>query len=177
VDKKTVSKELKRDSERALKIKEQVKSAFAEVPYPGDSNIVQGSSLEAKEIESFLKGKHWEDITLESLRHNPPMDPSACLSFMTREAFHYYLPAFLIITIDWKHEADVIPEFTVRALCIPEIPESEREWHESRVANFTAAQRKAIKSVLEYVKQMYAGLPQEGLYDPSLVVIRYWSEK
>lgn len=172
-----MNKELKRNPGRALKIKEQVKSAFAGIPYPGDKNLVQGSSLEAKEIESFLKGKRWEDITLESLRSNPPMDPSACLSFMTREAFQYYLPAYLAITLDHKREADVIPEFTIRALSIPEIPASDRNRYESRLANFTTAQRKVIKSVLEYAREMYEGLSHADLYAPSLSTIQYWSEE
>lgn len=171
-----MNKELRRSPDKALKIKEQVKLAFAEVSYPGDKNLVHGSSLEAKEIENFLKGKHWEDVTLESLRSNPPMDPSACLSFMTREAFQYYLPAYLVITLDHKLEADVIPEFTIRALSIPEIPESNRVRYESRVATFTKAQRKAIRSVLEYVREMFEELSHAGLYAPSLSTIQYWSE-
>ena len=170
-----MNKELKRDPAKALKIKEQVKSAFAEVPYPGDKNIVQGSSLEAKEIEKFFKGKRWEDITLESLKSNPPMDPSAGLSFMTKEAFQYYLPAYLMITLDYKREADVIPEFTIRALCIPEIPERDRDWHQLRVANFTGPQRRAIKAVLEYVSELFEELPHAKLYAPKPVSIHYWS--
>ncbi|MGH7208827.1 MAG: DUF6714 family protein [Nitrospiraceae bacterium] len=171
-----MSKELKRNPAKALKLKEQVRSAFADVPYPGDKNIVQGSSLEAKEIESFFKGKRWEEITLESLKTNPPMDSSAGLSFMTKEAFQYYLPAYLMIAIDHKSEADVIPEFTIRALCIPEIPKPDRDRYHLRVENFTAAQRRAIKAVLEYVRELFEGLPHAKFYAPTLASIQYWSE-
>ena len=171
-----MSKELKRDPAKVLILKEQVKAAFAEVPYPGDGNIVQGSSLEAKEIESFFRGKRWEEITLENLNSNPPMDPSAGPSFMTEQAFHYYLPAYLMITIDSKPEADVIPEFTVHRLSIPEIAEAERSWYQSRVVRFTRAQRRAVKAVLEYVRDTYQGLPGGDLYSPTLSTIQYWSD-
>lgn len=167
---------MKRDPAKVLILKEQIRAAFAEVPYPGDENIVQGPSLEAKEIESFFRGKRWDEITLENLNGNPPMDPSAGPSFMTEQAFHYYLPAYLMITIDSKPEADVIPEFTVHRLSIPEIPEAERSWYRSRVARFTRTQRRAVKAVLEYVRDMFQGLPYADMASPTQSTIQYWSD-
>lgn len=169
-------RDFKRDPVKAAALKEHVKAAFSSVPYPGDENLIRGSSVEAQEIQEFFRGKRWEEITLEKLRGHPTMVSSDGPAFMTVEAFHYYLPAYLMIIIDKKPEADVIPEFIINTLSVTDAPEQRRKWYEARVARFTKAQRRAIKSVLEYVREMYEGLPHADLYAPSLSTIRYWSE-
>ena len=165
-----------RDPAKAAALKERIRAAFADASYPGDDNIAAGSSFEAQDVQEFFKGKHWEEITLHSLRHDYQGDPSACLNMMTPEAFRYYLPTYLFIAIDGQPESDVLPEFTVYALT----PSEERKghshnWFMQRVSVFNQAQRAAIKAFLESQPSLYEGKRDYGCA-PTEEAIQFWSD-
>jgi hypothetical protein len=90
----------------------RVRAAFDHVPYPGDNAIVPKKpyrDLESEEIAAFLKGKHWHELNVGMLRGEYDGDKSAILTFVTPEAFQFYLPGFLIMFLKEFDETDVIP--------------------------------------------------------------------
>jgi hypothetical protein len=68
----------------------RVRAAFAVVPYPGDDNIASAGALEPAAIAADLRGKDWRDLK------GVDFDYGSAPSFLTPEAFRYYLPALLL---------------------------------------------------------------------------------
>jgi len=84
-------------------VKEQIRSAFAHVEYPGDWCIRGGDEGEEPYlIERDFRGKtDWRLLDPEFIDQSPDGLGSA-LSFLSDEAFHFYLPAYLIADIDGR---------------------------------------------------------------------------
>ncbi len=96
---------------------DEIKRAFASVPYPGDSRLVydnSGSHLECNEVQAAFKGKEWESLSPEFL-----FEQRYSLSFFSHEAFNYYLPAFLIFVVNDFYNADDLSDNLVLALTLP----------------------------------------------------------
>ena len=87
------------------RVKEQIRVAFADVDYPGDW-CLRGSNEgdEPYRVERDFKGKaDWRTADPKFIDQSPDGLASA-LSFFSDEAFHFYLPAYLIADIDEKLE-------------------------------------------------------------------------
>ena len=70
-----------------------IRAAFENVPYPGDQNICPPSSRDDGEgVTELLRGKDWRSL--------PSKLPALCMWWMTPEAAHYYLPAYLLGSIE-----------------------------------------------------------------------------
>jgi hypothetical protein len=82
-------------------LKQRIHSAFAEVPYPGDTNL--RDSNEGQEpflLEQEFQGKHdWRTLSAELIDQAPDGFASA-LSFFSIAAFRFYLPAYLLADLD-----------------------------------------------------------------------------
>ena len=130
--------------------------SFADVQYPGDEKLVSdntGYHLECNQIKAAFKGRHWKEIPLELLRYH-----SEALFFFTPEAYRFYLPAYLIAGSLHYPDADRIPDSIVFSLLPPSDPQSIKiygEIAETRLKCLTQAQRKAVKSFLQFVKQQH----------------------
>ncbi|WP_310392381.1 DUF6714 family protein [Hymenobacter sp.] len=71
----------------------EITAAFQDEPYPGDLNIVYDNSgfhLECIEIREAFKGHLWQEVPDDVLSAE-----RTGLSFMSKEGFKYYLPAFM----------------------------------------------------------------------------------
>ena len=82
------------------KVAEQILSAFGSVQYPGDLCLRRSSEGdEPFLVEDEFKGKtDWRVLEPEFLDQAPDGFSSA-LSFFSEEAFHFYLPAYLLADI------------------------------------------------------------------------------
>lgn len=82
-------------------IKAQIGDAFASVEYPGDWCLI--NSREGTEpflLEQEFKGKDdWRNLDPSFIDQAPDGFASA-LSFFSDEAFHFYLPAYLLADLD-----------------------------------------------------------------------------
>ena len=90
-----------------MALKELIQEAFASVEYPGDENITRCpyNCSECRRIAEYFKGKAWTDQAGEELRQY-----HVALSLFTPEAFHYFLPAFMLASIDSYERGDVMPD-------------------------------------------------------------------
>jgi hypothetical protein len=96
---------------------EKITYGFQSMTYPGDFNIVYDNSennLECVGIQQTFVGKHWTELTLETL-----VEQKSALGFMTPEAFRFYLPAYMSIVLQEFEETDVLPDNTVFYLTLP----------------------------------------------------------
>ena len=158
-------------NERLQRLKDEIEGAFQDVPYPGDDNIAANKRDEYEEGLAAFKGKHWKDITFEFLV--PYLKSSA--TFFTPEAYRFYLPAYLMVVAEYYFESDVLSDFIIWGLILPFEGECEPweidEFHK-RFDSLTAKQKKAIKSFLEFIRDVY---PYDPIYNDHVVALeRYW---
>jgi len=101
---------------------EAVAVAFADREYPGDDRIADSDpryeSYEGHAITAFHRGMRWQEITLRRLLDDYAGDPTACLAFMQPEGWRYYLPAYVLMALDWE-ESEAIGDAVVGALTNP----------------------------------------------------------
>ena len=75
-------------------LQKAVFDAFDDVLYPGDGNIGDPSGRDdAEEVEKVFRGLDWRSLAFKKLS-------GIALLFMTPEALHYYIPAYLISAIE-----------------------------------------------------------------------------
>ncbi len=87
------------------KVKDQIRTAFARVDYPGDW-CLRGSNEgdEPYLVERDFKGKTDWRILDPSFIDQSPDGLASALSFFSDEAFRYFLPAYLVADIDGRLE-------------------------------------------------------------------------
>jgi len=160
--------------ERLQQLKDEIECAFQDIPYPGDDNIAANKRDEYLERLAEFKGKHWKDLTFEFL-----VPKHSSMIFFTTEAFQFYLPAFLIVSAEFYYESDALSVNTIRDLVLPDGGKYER-WKENcdefykRFEPLNAGQKKAIRSFLEFIRDMYL-YPEDTLCNNHLIALeRYW---
>ena len=134
-----------------MEIKELIKTAFADVPYPGDDRITNHPGcLECEDIQEFFRGKSWKDLKFPEL-----YGWHAALNMFTPSALHYFLPGFMTACLDHWNEADLIPAW-ILSLWLPAGADEEEKIVKCRLEKqsiFTARQRLTIVEFLrEYEK-------------------------
>jgi hypothetical protein len=140
-----------------MALKQTIETAFAEVPYPGDDNITRCPyhCAECRRIADFFKGKTWPDLTLEGLRAH-----HVALSLFTPEAFHYFLPAFMLVSMVSYEKGDVIPD----AIRFHFEYSAEMQGHFAvRMSRFTVEQRHAIIDYLDLMEHQGAGSSEHAI--------------
>lgn len=173
--------------------------AWADAEDPADGQLAGRDSCcgEYGYVAEFFRGRHWRDVTLESLKdYAGPAD--ACLSFMSGAALRYYLPAFMLIALtepltgassNWEMSLVDVATTTlnppryrpeVHALeqtltppaqqsTSPEATDRLRMWWEDRMQGFTRAQRAAIVAFLTRMQERRAD-------DEVQLALAYWRE-
>jgi len=75
----------------------EIKTAFSNVPYPGDSKLVDHSCWECDEIAAQFKGKSWKELLKYSTTW---LDrDTAFVSLLSPDAYHYFMPLCLIASL------------------------------------------------------------------------------
>jgi hypothetical protein len=122
---------------------QEIESAFADVAYPGDDNLVK--SLEyydnLKVVIDF-KGKHWKEISLKNL-----LKHRFDLPRFTPEAFRFYLPAFLISSLHGEAGGEIIGH-VISSLSQPISERAEKEEFLNILKAFDSKQRAALKAFI-----------------------------
>lgn len=80
-----------------ISLKDSIAAAFENVPYPGDDHLTIYPPEHRKFDETFnlLRGRHWRDMPVDQFISGDTPFPD-----LTPEAFHFYMPALLIASID-----------------------------------------------------------------------------
>jgi hypothetical protein len=84
----------------------QLDEAFGHLPIPPAGRLVSGNcacDLEAQEIMVKFRGRHWRDLNSADL-----FGEADSLSFFTPEAFRFFLPAFIRVSLLDTKNADLI---------------------------------------------------------------------
>lgn len=134
---------------------QEIKSAFGDMPYPGAECIVNdrgGNDLERKQIrEEFSGYENWLDVPRDLL-----LQERDALPLFEPQGFRFYLPAYMLFTIEDYDGADTIPESIVHSLTLPDAGTELYEFVRERLVLFSEEQRKAILHFLEYLERCHA---------------------
>ena len=134
-----------------------IEEAFASVSYPGDDNITRCpyNCSECRRIAGFFKGKTWTGYAAEELRGY-----HVALTLFTPEAFHYFLPAFMLVSLGSYEKGDVLPD----AIRFHFEYSQEAQGHFAvRMSKFSPAQRKAIIDYLIHMERKGAGSSEHAI--------------
>ena len=159
-------------SKRAKEVARQIEGAFADVSYPRDIRLTEGSSSDAFETEQFLKNRKWQDLELNELVRN-----HESVFFLTPEALRYYIPAFLLSSVLNYKEANPIPDTLIFLLTPPatEDPASRIRFN-ARFGQFNKAQRQTIKAFLEFIRDEYGeDFPDQTGSNELSRLLRWWA--
>jgi hypothetical protein len=142
-------------------VTQRIQNAFQSLPYPGDDNIVYPDTFRFNYDEGLrafksFKGKPWQEITLEALIANRDH-----LSFLTADAYRYYLPAYMIAVLRHFHKVDVLANNTYYSLTPPPKDDFWEEMFLSRAKGFNRSQQTAIREFLS----LYAQLSPDSITD------------
>jgi hypothetical protein len=180
-------------------LRRQVERAFANRPYPGDDQIAESDpryeDYEGHAVTRFHLGKSWKQITLRTLVDDYPCDPSACLAFMTADGWRYYLPAYLLIALDWD-QADAIGDAVVGNLTHPraraaayaqvaanvgrepeEVLAAQTHRFDERISGLSRAEVDAVRAVLSFLAERIDAGHQElggGLPNDARIAAESW---
>ena len=141
-------------------MKAALRRAFSKVEYPGDW-CLRGSNEgdEPYLLEAEFKGKSdWTALDAEFLDQAPDGFGTA-LSFFSDEAFHFYLPAYLIADIDEKLKQHD-PSFQLthglddasRGKKINPRRYGERTWFEAQRHKFSMFSKQEASAIVDYLR-------------------------
>lgn len=74
---------------------DRIRAHFPVHPMP----IVIGEGAESYGVNSYFSGRTWPKVTIKSISEDGIDDVGAYLTFMTDEAFRYYLPAYMLMPL------------------------------------------------------------------------------
>ena len=140
--------------------KAAIRKAFAAVEYPGDWCLRgSGEGDEPYLLEAQFKGKtDWATLDPHFIDQAPDGYGSA-LSFFSDEAFHFYLPAYLIADIDGKlAQHDPVFQLThglddaTRNEKINPRRYGDRTWFEEKRHKFSMFSREEASAIVAYLK-------------------------
>ena len=166
-------------------IKQLIREAFADVPYPGDDEIVpSGSSWEyyADTLEYFQGRTDWRTLSIDLL-NEAETGWGPALAFFTPAAFRFYLPAYLLADLDGQLRGGIYPYFYLTVGLTAEDQQrptsratrkqaqmrggrTKFELRCERFAVFTGQQAGAIVAYLEYLLHD----PQSAAYSRQAIV-------
>ena len=143
------------DLECRAAIEARVRSAFPVDPIPSSSELIEKSEfrdLESEEIGLFLSGMSWADLTLNKL-FSYKGDASAILALISREAFKYYFPAFLLMGLKEHDDAGRVFTTAIDAF-LPSFRKDRQldKWIFSRTSAFSKVQLETSRDAFEFIK-------------------------
>lgn len=134
-----------------------IEETFEKTPYPGLKNICKPDS-DGREITIAWGNKDWRDLQLDMIT-----DYHVDLPLLTPEAFRYYLPALMLVTMFHYQHVGTLPLGVMHSLTPPD-PTLLHNYMKSktdtgkyigiadflnRVTAFTPAEKFAIRAFLE----------------------------
>ncbi len=163
-----------------------IREAFSQVEYPGDW-CLRGSNEgdEPYLLEKEFKGENdWSLLDAKFLEQAPDGFRSA-LSFFSHEAFHFYLPAYMIFDLNGEFEDIDVCWYLTYGLDesskrepINERRYGNRTWYDSAVHKFSmfnGKETEAIIAYLEYKKDLGEELSDKEAIEQALDC--YWLKK
>jgi hypothetical protein len=126
---------------RIAELRASIIRHFPLEPVPSQDEIVSHQCDECWHIRNDFTAQPWKDVTRETIDHH-----TSALPLFTSLAHHYYLPAYLLRTLEPEGEMwGTVVDFIIYDLC----PSTDHpDWWKSRFAVFTIEQKCVVASWL-----------------------------
>ena len=134
-----------------------VRSAFPAVSVPRRKKIVVSDDPESKEIVRDFGNRKWSEIPFETLFYH-----RESLSMMSEAGIRYYLPAYLLATVERYEDADLLPPAVVSSLTAEELWRERSGEFERLIRGFTQRQIEAICEVLQWLQDAHGDYFSDG---------------
>lgn len=164
--------------------RQSVINAFAKTPHPGDHSLCKCDCDECQwEIATF-KSKRWSRLGLTDFC---PQDGNANVALLTAEAFHYFLPGLVLLTID-NPGADWLVGRIVNRFTVSDQESDDRLQRVRKdISRLSPAQRQAMISVARHWQaagvltpvvgqSLIAGLHDSDVVPYSLAVLQHYND-
>ena len=152
---------------RKRALREQIIAAFEDTPHPGDDNISVGT-CDDEGTAAYFSGKTWRGHTPEVLRWH-----DSSLRFFTPEAFRYFLPAYMLGTLEDPEEADVVPGSIWSSLLVERHLYDPQIDCEPRQGSLSPPERQAVAEFVRYLSDEQADYwtpPLPDFINPAKVI-------
>lgn len=118
---------------------EEIILAFQGVSRPAGSLFAPKEQDEGE--EEYFSDKTWEGHSVEALRYH-----EVAMGLFTQEAHQYFLPAFMIASLENPEAADVIPDHILY-----HFSEHEKDFWKQRILILSEEQKIVVSKFLEQV--------------------------
>jgi hypothetical protein len=119
----------------------KIEAAFSDVKPPLSENIIEHECQECRDVERTFRNQNWRNIEPKKVEWAYDKLP-----LFTPEAFHYFLPAFMLYSTQEPNSE--VCEFVVFALASKKASE---EWWQERLDKFTTVQKAACNLFLRWL--------------------------
>jgi len=126
----------------------EIETAFAGLEPPGDDGLLHPQCMDDVDIVDFYGEPTWGDLSDETMIRS-----WAAHYFFSAKAFQYYMPAFMIWSLNHLDTIDYTPESTIRAFDPGAVDDPLREFAVSKFELFTGAQIRAVVRFLTLCSQ------------------------
>jgi len=125
---------------------------FPVIPMP-KKLAINSHGNEPQAIDSYFKDKAWTAITLSDIKMNYTQPIDTCLTFMTDEAYLYFLPAFIVMEIIDPIGTDASGDSLIFNLILPSYSDIKRSDNDEQFIKkfnaYTVEQKCLIAQFLE----------------------------
>lgn len=141
-------------------VKAAIQSAFGHVKYPATGCLVNSNEGDEPELveKAFRGRKDWMSLSAEFLDRAPEDSDASALNFFSDEAFHFYLPAYLIADIDFGvKKADPVFNLThglteeSKNERINPLRYGERTWFDVARYKFSIFNNEEVSAIVAYL--------------------------
>jgi hypothetical protein len=132
--------------EQIEELRERIITVFPKVDPPLLEDITSHHCDECHEVRDDFHDVRWWAASTELIDEN--FDD---LSLFTPEAYHYYLPAFLLRALDAFDPDSLVLQFCIYNLSPKETPIDD-PWYRERLNQFYTEEASVISRFLEYIR-------------------------
>jgi hypothetical protein len=129
-------------------LKHKIIDDFADVPYP-KGVIAPHNCEECREVTTVFANKNWKTIEPEILEDNFGVIP-----LFSPEAFHFFLPAFLIYSLEhFLEKYNTVCEFTIYAVSPNKETIERSNYWQQKYRHFNLEQMNSIYEFLVCIRK------------------------
>ena len=143
-------------NERPHQLIKRIEDAFSNTEYPkGITN--EGANQynpETQYLVKYLRGQIWGSLPLENV-----LATRDSLPWLSSDALHYFLPAYLIAILEYPDQVDVLVDNVVSMLT--DMKQEDRQRILKLRDTASNDQRMAVSDFLEYLKTQFIELEEE----------------
>ena len=154
-------------------------SVFDKVPFPGNGMIASSGYDEPQEVQLSFKDTKWQDVSTEFLFSKFCYGGNAVLCFMTKRAFRYYYPAFMLIAVkDYYNDKAPSDEAIFATLLVGNTKEDLKA---SQFSEFSDDELRVVALFMKYMLDTYPeeydiGCDLVPTYELPDAIKGFWSE-